>query len=176
MVLALVRPPLLDGAPRQFRSVHAFTTTAATATARDCHHPNQPKASTATAANSTTAATATKTAATTTGKAGKAGKASKAAASKAAGAATSKAAGVLVSGAAVGRGHEQHVEVSRINAHHVYAGAKPGALANVFVRVGYANGSNSGRNYIRAELLAGSELLAAYARTAAGSKIAKYCH
>ena len=42
--------------------------------------------------------------------------------------------------------------------------------------IGYANGSNSGRNYIRAELLAGSELLAAYARTAAGSKIAKYCH
>lgn len=67
------------------------------------------------------------------------------------------------------------MEVSKVVAHHVYGGAKPGSLASVFVRVAYANGSTSGRNYIRAELLAGSEVLAAYTRTAEGSKIAKYC-
>ena len=43
VVLARVRPPRLLGAARQFRSVHAFTTTAATATSRDCHHPNTPQ-------------------------------------------------------------------------------------------------------------------------------------
>ena len=42
VVLARVRPPALGGVARQFRSVHAFTTTAATYTSRDCHAPNQP--------------------------------------------------------------------------------------------------------------------------------------
>lgn len=42
IVLARVRPVSLGGNPRQFRSVHAFTTTAATNTSRDCHMPNRP--------------------------------------------------------------------------------------------------------------------------------------
>ena len=42
VVLARVRPERLLGTARQFRSVHAFTTTAATYTSRDCHHVNEP--------------------------------------------------------------------------------------------------------------------------------------
>ena len=40
VVLARVHPSALRGAARQFRNVHAFTTTAATATSPDCHKNN----------------------------------------------------------------------------------------------------------------------------------------
>lgn len=42
VVLARVRPPALGGEARQFRSVHAFTTTDASASSPDCHRGNKP--------------------------------------------------------------------------------------------------------------------------------------
>lgn len=51
IVLARVRPESLGGRPRQFRSVHAFTTTNATKTSRDCHAPNRPLSGVSTRVN-----------------------------------------------------------------------------------------------------------------------------
>ena len=67
--------------------------------------------------------------------------------------------------------------VAEILAHHVYGGARPGSLYNVYVRVRYADGSTSGRRgFVPSAPLAGSEALAAYLTTERGRRIAKYVY
>ena len=66
------------------------------------------------------------------------------------------------------------VVVSKVIGHHVFGGAKPGSLENVYVRVLYSDGSSSGRDYVPAAPLEGSACLAAYIKLKNGQKIAKY--
>ena len=49
--------------------------------------------------------------------------------------------------------------VSTILGHHVYGGAKPGSLFNVYVRLQYLDGSTSGKAYVPATVLEGTDAL-----------------
>ena len=62
----------------------------------------------------------------------------------------------------------------KVLSHHVFGGAKRGALHNVYVRVQYSDGTKTKGGYIPSEPLAGSDALADYVLTKNGKKIAKY--
>ena len=63
--------------------------------------------------------------------------------------------------------------VSTILRHHIYRGASPGSLFNVYVRVQFSDGSST-RDYISAEPLAGTTALRKYVLSAKGKVVAKY--
>ena len=70
------------------------------------------------------------------------------------------------------------MEVAKVEKHHVYGGARPGSLHNVYVRLLFADGSRTQGGYELSEPLAQSEsgraALRAYVRCKNGAKIAKY--
>ena len=65
--------------------------------------------------------------------------------------------------------------VSKVLAHHVYGGAKPGSLFNIYVRLQYLDGSTSGKAYVPASVLEGTAVLKKYTQTKRGQAIIKYC-
>lgn len=66
------------------------------------------------------------------------------------------------------------VLVSQILKHHVYTGATPGSLQNVYAKLAFTDGRSTGRMYLPMELLARSEVLAAYLETPVGARLWKY--
>jgi len=79
----------------------------------------------------------------------------------------------------VKRGVQSEGEVTRVLAHHVYPGARAGSLHNVYVRVAYADGGDSGREYVPAASLVSETARAAlrsYSGTPRGARIDKYIY
>ena len=72
----------------------------------------------------------------------------------------------------------QLLQVAKVLRHHVYGGAKPGSLHNVYVAVQFSDGSRTQGGVEPsaplAESISGRAALTAYVRTKGGSKIAKY--
>ena len=72
----------------------------------------------------------------------------------------------------------QLLHVVKVLKHHVFGGAKPGSLHNVYVAVQFSDGSKTQGGFEPSEPLAesssGRAALLAYVQTKNGSKIAKY--
>jgi hypothetical protein len=86
-----------------------------------------------------------------------------------------------VDGDASEQADDDDVPAVEILKHHVYSGAKPGSLYNVYVRIRSADGSLSGDNSVCMEpseplcnSTEGPDVLAEYCRTPRGQSMAKY--
>jgi len=75
------------------------------------------------------------------------------------------------------RGVQLDGQVVQVLAHHIYPRARPGSLLDVYVRVAYADGYNSGREMVPAASLApgrAADALRTYACSVKGARIQKY--
>jgi len=66
------------------------------------------------------------------------------------------------------------VFVNRVLSHHTYNGAAAGSLFNVYVRLAFSDGRNTGRSFVPSEPLLGSEALAAYLKTKDGTSMLRF--
>ena len=66
------------------------------------------------------------------------------------------------------------VLVAQVLKHVVYAGAAPGSLYNVYVKLLFSDGRSTGKHYVPSEPLARSEVLARYFDTTEGAKLRQY--
>jgi len=64
--------------------------------------------------------------------------------------------------------------VTAILKHHVYPGALPGCLFNIYVKLAFSNGTTTKNSYVPAQPLLGSEVLLTYLETKDGSRLIRH--